>query len=374
MTTQDAGQSTQQVKPATDHLFSTFQLGPHQLKNRMVMAPMTRNRALAGNVPAPFAATYYQQRASAGLIVTEATQVVPEGQGYPNTPGIHSKEQVEGWKKITQAVHAAGGKIFLQLWHVGRISHSDYQPNKGLPVAPSAIPAPGKVYTPEGMKKFETPRALETSEIPGIVEGFRKGAQNALEAGFDGVEVHGANGYLIDQFLQTGTNQRTDKYGGSVENRARLLLDVTRAVIGVWGKDRVAVRLSPNGTFNGMSDANSKETFSYAISELNKLGIVYLHLREGTPADVKHGRQPVPITTFRPLYKGALMINDGYTKERAETAVATGQADLVAFGVLFLANPDLPRRFKENAPLNQPDVNTFYVPGEKGYTDYPALA
>ena len=362
------------LQAASNQLFSEYQLGPNRLKNRVVMAPMTRNRAGAGNVPTPLMATYYRQRATGGLLLTEATQVTPEGQGYPSTPGIHSQEQVEGWKTVTRAVHEAGGKIFLQLWHVGRISHSLYQPNRALPVAPSAIAPAGQVYTvQEGMKPFETPRALELSEIPSVVEKFRQGAKNALEAGFDGVEVHGANGYLLDQFLQSGTNRRTDAYGGPVENRARLLLEVTNAVIGVWGKDRVGVRLSPNGAFNDMSDANPRETFSYAIRELDKLGVVYIHLREGTPADAKHGRQPVPISEFRPLFRGTFMINDGYTREKAEAVLSSGIAQLVAFGVPFLANPDLPHRLANGAPLNPPDMSTFYGGTEKGYTDYPAL-
>ena len=361
------------ITSAANKLFSEFQLGPHRLKNRIVMAPMTRSRAAAGNVPTPVMATYYRQRASAGLIITEATQVTPEGQGYMSTPGIHSPEQVQGWKGVTKAVHEAGGKIFLQLWHVGRISHSSYQPNRQLPVSASAIAPAGSHYTPEGMKPFETPRALELAEIPTIIGQFRAGAQNALEAGFDGVEVHGANGYLLDQFLQSGTNKRTDAYGGSVENRARLLLEVIHAVVDVWSKERVGVRLSPNGSFNDMSDANPEETFKYAISELDRSGISYLHLREGTAADVEHGRKPVPLSEFRPLFHKALMINDGYTREKAETVIGKGLADLVAFGVPFLANPDLPARFLAGATLNAPDVSTFYAGGEKGYTDYPAL-
>ena len=358
---------------STKNLFTPLQVGPINLKNRIVMAPMTRCRALDSNVPNPLAITYYTQRASAGLIVTEATQVTPEGQGYVHTPGIHSKEQIAGWKKITESVHAAGGRIFLQLWHVGRISHSLFQPGKALPVAPSAVAPAGSVYTPEGMKRYETPRALETNEIAGVVEKYRVGAQNALEAGFDGVEVHGANGYLIDQFLQDGTNKRTDQYGGSVENRARFLLDVTKAVIGVWGKDRVGVRLSPNGSFNSMTDSNPQATFTYAIKELQKLGIAYLHLRTGTADDVRHGRPAVPIETFRPLFSGPLMLNDQFDRAKADAAIASGLADFISFGAPFISNPDLPARFERNAPLASPDTSTFYTPGEKGYTDYPAM-
>jgi N-ethylmaleimide reductase len=337
------------------------------------MAPMTRNRAGAGNVPTPIMATYYRQRASAGLIVTEATQVTPEGQGYVNTPGIHSREQIEGWKTVTRAVHEAGGRIYLQLWHVGRISHSLFQPGGALPVAPSAIAPTGQVYTPEGLKPYETPRALELSEIPGVVEQYQRGAQNAVEAGFDGVEIHGANGYLIDQFLQDGTNRRNDAYGGSVENRARFLLEVTQAVVEVWGADRVGVRLSPSSTFNDMRDSNAQATFSYAVSQLQGLGIAYVHLVEFKQDDARHGGKEVPTSVLRPLFKGRLIVNAGYTRERADAAIAKGHTDLVAFGVPFIANPDLPERLKTGAALNAPDVATFYGGGEKGYIDYPAL-
>ncbi|MBV9080176.1 MAG: alkene reductase [Elusimicrobia bacterium] len=354
-------------------LFTPVQVGPYNLKNRIVMAPMTRNRAGAGNVPGQLQATYYRQRASAGLLITEATQVTPEGQGYPNTPGIHSKEQVEGWKLTTKAVHEAGGKIFLQLWHVGRISHSLYQPNKQLPVAPSPVPMEGELYTPEGMKPYETPRPLELKEIPQVVEQFRRGAQLALEAGFDGVEVHGANGYLIDQFLQDGTNKRTDEYGGAVANRARFLLEVMRAVISVWGASRVGVRLSPNGSFHNMKDSNPKETFSYAIRELDHFGLAYLHLRTGTRSDIRHGREAVPIEAFRPLFKGPLMLNDQFDKAKGDAAIASGIADLIAFGTPFISNPDLPRRFQTGAALNPVDTKTMYGGNEHGYTDYPAL-
>ncbi len=354
-------------------LFSSYKLGPIDLKNRVVMAPMTRCRAGEGNVPTSLMALYYKQRATAGLIITEATQVTPEGQGYVHTPGIHSSEQVEGWKKITQAVHEAGGRIFLQLWHVGRISHSLFQPGRVLPVSASAIAPSGQVYTPEGMKPYETPRALETNEIPAVVEKYKIGAENALKAGFDGVEIHAANGYLIDQFLQDGTNKRTDAYGGSVENRARFLLEVAKAVIGVWGKDRVGVRLSPNGTFNSMSDSDPKTTFSYATSELNKLGVVYIHFRTGTEQEIRHGRQPVSMETFKPLFKGTIMLNDQFDRTKAETTVESRLAQLIAFGSPFISNPDLVERMKAGAPLTPPDSSTFYGGSEKGYTDYPPL-
>jgi len=354
-------------------LFTPFELGPIQLKNRVVMAPMTRCRAVEGNVPSPLAPLYYAQRATAGLIISEATQVAPEGQGYMNTPGIYSKEQVQGWKPVTKAVHDAGGRIFLQLWHVGRISHSLYQPGRALPVAPSAIAPKGEVHTPEGMKPFETPRALETREIPQIIERYRAGAKNALEAGFDGVEIHGANGYLLDQFLQDGTNKRADQYGGSVENRARLLLEVAKAVIEVWGAQRVGVRLSPNGSFNDVTDADPAATFGYAIRELNRLGVVYVHLRTGTADDVRRGRRAVPIETFRPLFQRAFILNDQFDRAKADGAIAGGLADLVAFGAVFVSNPDLPARLMTGAPLTPPNPATFYGGGEKGYTDYPAL-
>jgi N-ethylmaleimide reductase len=358
----------------TPNLFSPIQLGPYALPNRIAMAPLTRNRAGAGNVPGPLNATYYAQRASAALIISEATQVSPQGVGYPATPGIHSPEQIAGWQLVTDAVHQQGGRIFLQLWHVGRISHPSLQPDGQLPVAPSAIAPTGEAMTYEGMKPFVTPRALETEEIPGIIEQYRQASKNALAAGFDGVEVHGANGYLLDQFLRDGTNQRTDQYGGSIENRARLLLEVTRAVVEIWGADRVGVRLSPSGTFNDMRDSDPKATFGYAVTALNAFNLAYLHLLEPSEADLRHGGTPVPTSYFRPLYNGLLMVNWDYDQEKAEMAIANGNADLVSFGKLFIANPDLPERFRAGAPLNQPDPDTFYGGDAKGYTDYPALA
>ena len=354
-------------------LFSPIQLGRYTLPNRIAMAPLTRNRAGSGNVPGPLNVTYYAQRASAGLIITEATQVSPQGVGYPSTPGIHSPEQIAGWRLVTDAVHEQGGLIFLQLWHVGRISHPLLQPQGELPVAPSAIAAAGEAMTYEGMHPYVTPRALETHEIPGIVEQFRQGAKNALAAGFDGVEVHGANGYLLDQFLRDGTNKRTDQYGGSVENRSRLPMEVTEAVVGVWGADRVGIRLSPSSTFNDMSDSNPKATFGYLIEALNRFGLAYLHLLEPSEADIRHGGTAIPTSYFRQMFKGNLMTNWDYDREKAEAVIAKGDADLVSFGKLFIANPDLPERFQLNAALNQPDPATFYGGGEKGYTDYPTL-
>jgi N-ethylmaleimide reductase len=316
---------------------------------------------------------YYVQRASAGLIISEATQVSQQGMGYPATPGIYSSEQVAGWRLVTDAVHQQGGRIFLQLWHVGRSSHSSFQPDRGLPVAPSAIAIEGELLTYEGMKPYETPRALELSEIPGIVEQFRQGAKNALEAGFDGVEIHGANGYLLDQFLRDGANKRTDEYGGSIENRARLHLEVTEAVVEVWGSDRVGIRLSPSSAFNSMSDSNPEATFGYLVEQLDRFNLAYLHLLESSESDLRHGGHSVPTAYFRPIYQGNLMANWDYDQAKANAAIASGNADLISFGKAFIANPDLPERFKLNAPLNPPDPNTFYGGGEHGYTDYPTL-
>lgn len=358
------------------NLLSPVQLGAYKLPNRIVMAPLTRNRAGAGNVPRPMNAKYYAQRASAGLIVTEATQVSPQGLGYPSTPGIHSPEQVAGWRLVTDAVHERGGRIFLQLWHVGRISHPSLQPDGALPVAPSAIAAEGMAATYEGEKPFVTPRALETAEIPGIVEQYRRGAENALAAGFDGVEIHSANGYLLDQFLHDGSNQRTDQYGGSIENRTRLVLEVTEAVVGVWGADRVGIRLSPSGTFGSMHDSNLEALFSYLASALNRFGLAYLHLVEPRIAGnvtVDNVNSGLSVGYFRPIFQGTLMTAGGYDLEQGNAVLASGDADLVAFGRLFISNPDLPLRFAVNAQLNEWDRSTFYGGDERGYTDYPAL-
>jgi N-ethylmaleimide reductase len=358
------------VATTTQSLFTPVQIGPYQLPNRMVMAPLTRNRASEGNEPLPMHATYYSQRAAAGLIITEATHVDPQGIGYPNTPGIHTPAQVAAWRQVTDAVHQEGGRIFVQLWHVGRVSHPSFH-NGALPVAPSAIAPAGEAMTYEGMQPFVTPRALETGEIPALIEQFRQGAKNALEAGFDGVEVHGANGYLLDQFLRDGTNHRTDTYGGSVENRARLLLEITQAVIEVWGSDRVGVRLSPSSTFNDMTDSNPQATFGYAIQALAQLNLAYLHLLEPSEADLRHGGTLIPTQVFRPLYPGTLMVNWDYDKAKGNAAISTGAADLVSYGKLFISNPDLPQRFQLDAPLTEPDPTTFYGGDERGYTDYP---
>lgn len=355
-------------------LLQSYSLGSLQLKNRMVMSPMTRCRAGEDGVPTALNANYYQQRASAGLIVAEGTQVSPQGVGYPATPGIHTDAQVAGWKTVTDAVHAAGGVIFLQLWHCGRVSHSFFH-NGQLPVAPSPIAINGMTlqFRGDGGVPFEAPRALETSEIPSVVEQYRQAANRAKSAGFDGVEIHGAFGYLPDQFLQDGTNHRTDEYGGSAENRARFLLEVTQAAIDVWGAERVGVKLSPSNTYNDMRDSDPVATFSHAVAALNALSIGYVHIMQASASDLRHGGKAIPVSVFRPHFKSTLIVNQDYDQAKAEAAIAQGDADLVSFARLFLANPDLPMRFASGAPLNEPDPATFYGGGEKGYTDYPLL-
>jgi len=350
------------------NLFSPFQLGPYELPNRVVMAPMTRSRAGAGNTASPLAATYYAQRATAGLIVSEASQVSPQGVGYPDTPGIHTDEQVAAWRVVTDAVHAAGGRIFLQLWHVGRVSHRAFQPGGELPGAPSAVGFTGQVYTAAGPLDYETPRALDRSEIAGIVAAFEDGARRAYTAGFDGVELHGANGYLIDQFLQDGSNQRTDDYGGTPLNRARFLLEVMEAVTGVWGGDRVGVRLSPAGGVNGMSDGDPLSTFSHAVSSLNRFNPAYLHVTEALGGSAERISP-----ALRAIFRGPFIVNGGYDLATGNAAVQRGDADLVAYGVPFISNPDLVRRFRLGAPLAPADRATFYGGDEHGYTDYPVL-
>lgn len=365
--------NTQTTTTAPVDLFAPYALGPLPLKNRFVMAPLTRSRAEAGNVPSAMAATYYGQRAGAGLIITEATQAGPGGQGYIATPGLHSAAQIEGWQRVTDAVHAQGGRIFVQLWHVGRISHPDLLGGQ-LPVAPSPIAPRGvSTYTAAGLKPIPTPRALELHEIPAIVEEFRQAARNAQAAGFDGVEVHGANGYLLDQFLEDGTNQRGDDYGGSVENRARLLLEVVGAVTDVWGSGRVGVRLSPGGTFNDMCDSRPQQTFGHVVRRLAALSLAYLHLIEPSPPQGEHPMPELSARFFRPLFPGTLIVAGGYTLERAQAVVQAGLADLVAFGQLFIANPDLVERLRRGAALNVPDPQTFYGGDARGYIDYPAL-
>jgi len=346
-------------------LLDPIQVGALQLPNRVFMAPLTRSRAGAERIPNSLMAEYYRQRSSAGLILTEATSVTPMGVGYANTPGIWSAEQVAGWKQVTQTVHEAGGHIFLQLWHVGRISDPMFL-NGELPVAPSAITPAGHVSLVRPEKAFVTPRALELNELPGIVEAYRQGAQNALESGFDGVEIHGANGYLLDQFLQSKTNQRTDDYGGSIENRARLMLEVADAAISVWGSDRVGMHLAPRGDAHDMGDANPLETFGYVAHELGRRKIAFICAREYVGPD-SIGPE------LKKAFGGIYVANEKFTLASGNQALAEGHADAIAFGVPFIANPDLPERFRQHAALNPADPTTFYADGPKGYTDYPTL-
>lgn len=366
------GDSTQRNSNVTD-LFSPARFGAIELANRVVMSSLTRNRAGAGNVPTPLIAEYYRQRASAGLILTEATPICAEGHGYPRTPGIHTPEQVAGWKQVTAAVHGAGGKIALQLWHVGRISHPDLQPGGALPVAPSAIRPAGQVFTGQALKDYVTPRALELSEIPALVESFAQAARNAMAADFDGVEIHAGNGYLLDQFLRSSTNHRTDAYGGCKENRARLSLEVLDAVCAAIGNDRVGLRLSPVTPFNDISDAHPQETFDYVVTQLNPLQLAFLDVLQGTGGAPKDEWIPFDYDQLHALYSGKLIRNNGYDFGTAQQAVTSGAADAIAFGRLLLANPDLVERFRRGAPLNAPDYETLYSGEEKGYTDYPFL-
>lgn len=349
----------------SDPLFQPLQAGAFSLPNRVVMAPLTRCRASEGRVPNDLMAEYYAQRAGFGLILSEATSVSPQGVGYPDTPGIWSEAQVEGWKKITAAVHAKGGRILLQLWHVGRVSDPVYLDGE-LPVAPSAIAPAGHVSLIRPMKSFVTPRALETSEIPGIIEAYRKGAENAKAAGFDGVEIHGANGYLLDQFLQDSTNHRTDDYGGSIENRARLMLEVTDAVISVWGADRVGMHLAPRGDAHDMGDSDLSSVFHHVATELGRRGIAFICARES------YGNPPLG-PSLKKAFGGVYIANEGFTASSAREAILAGQADAVAFGKDAIANPDLVERFRSGAGLNTQDPNTFYGQGPVGYTDYPFL-
>ena len=352
-------------------LFSPVEVGPLKLHNRVVMAPLTRSRAGPGNVPTQLNALYYAQRASAGLIIAEATQIAPEGQGYISTPGIHSREQIEGWKCVTKAVHVAGGHVVLQLWHVGRISHPSFQPGGALPVAPSAIRPKGQAFTAKGFEPIPTPRALETAEIPRIVAKYVQAAQNALAAGFDGVEVHAANGYLIDQFLRDQTNKRTDRYGGSIENRSRFLLEVIEAVTAAVGAERTGVRISPQNGQNDISDSNPQALFNYVAEQLSTRGLAYLHIIEGDTGGV-----PVPSFDYaklKRLFGGIVIANNGFDKAHANEEISGGRADLVAFGKLFISNPDLVIRLLLDAPLMPAHRETFYGGAEQGYTDYPML-
>ena len=357
-------------------LFTPLTAGPFELPHRVVMAPMTRNRAGDGNAPHALNATYYQQRADAAFIVTEASQICPEGMGYPGTPGIYSDAQIDGWREVTDAVHEAGGRIFLQMWHVGRISHPDLQPDGKDPVAPSAIRPAGDAMTLSGMKPFVTPRALEAAEIEDLVEQYRVAAKNADMAGFDGVEVHGANGYLLDQFTRDSTNTRDDDYGGSVENRCRFPLAVTDAVVDVWGADRVGYRISPFQPYNDISDSDPAATFGYLAGELAKRNLLYLHMvemgDERGEGSFPENRHPL-FANLREIWPNVLITNGGYDRSRSDAVIGAGLADMVAFGAPYLANPDLAERLLTGAPYNEPDRATFYGGGTKGYTDYPAL-
>ena len=354
-------------------LFTPTKLGEIAIANRVVMAPLTRNRAEHGtDVPSPLAVDYYAQRASAGLLITEASQISPEGKGYKDTPGIYSPEQIAGWRKITDAVHAKGGKIVIQLWHVGRISHTSLQPNGQLPVAPSALNAGGKTFNDEGFVDTSTPRALELDEMPRIVADFVAATRNARAAGFDGVEVHGANGYLLDTFLKDGGNQRNDAYGGSIENRARLMLEVMEATSKEW-PGHVGLRLSPFSNANEITESDPMPLYEYLIPKLNAFNLAYLHMIEGQtggPRDLAEGHS---IDALRALFDGAYMANNGYSRDMALDATHTGRADAIAFGRSFISNPDLVARLKQDAPLNKANSATFYGGGAEGYTDYPTL-
>ncbi|WCM95221.1 alkene reductase [Acidovorax sp. NCPPB 2350] len=354
-------------------LFEPYPLGPLTLANRIVMAPLTRNRAGAGLVPGELASTYYAQRASAGLIITEATQVSAQAQGYQDTPGLYTPGQIAGWRKVTDAVHAKGGRIFVQLWHVGRVSHVDVQPGGAAPVAPSAIRAATKTFVNNGFADTSEPRALEPHELPGIVDDFRQAAANAIAAGFDGVEIHGANGYLLEQFIKDGANQRTDAYGGSIKNRSRLLLEVATAVAKEIGADRTGVRISPVSPANGISSSDPQPQYDDLVEQLSTLGIVYLHVVEGAtggPRDVA----PFDYDALRRRFQRTYLANNGYDLELATARLDAGKADLFAFGRPFISNPDLVERLKSGAPLAQLDPATLYGGGAAGYTDYPTLA
>jgi N-ethylmaleimide reductase len=361
-------------------LFSPLQIGPYHLSHRVAMAPLTRMRAEKPSLsPRPLNVEYYAQRATpGGLIIAEASPVMATGFGSPGVPGIYTEQQIAGWREVVDAVHAKGGIIFLQLWHVGRVSHSSFQPGGVLPVAPSAVPiADLKTGTADGKAvPYETPRALETGEIPGVIDAYRQAADNALKAGFDGVEVHGANGYLIEQFLQSHTNLRTDQYGGSIENRVRFLMEVTKAVAEVWGANRVGVRLSPYGVANGSGEPDPMPLYKYAVEALNPLGLAYLHFIEPRSsgagrAEVNHQNEPSAMVLFRPIWKGVLITAGGFTGETANAAIANGHADAIAFGRIFISNPDLPRRLQHGYPLTPYNRATFYGGEAAGYTDYP---
>ena len=362
------------VLAAKSDLFDPVVLGPYTLANRIVMAPLTRSRADDEGVPGELQATYYAQRASAGLIISEATNISPQGKGYIRTPGIWSKEQVEGWKLTTKAVHDKGGRIYLQLWHVGRVSHPDLQPGGSLPVAPSAVRAENQqAYTYEGFKPLVTPRALETAEIPGIVADYAHAARRAKEAGFDGVEIHAANGYLLQQFLSDKTNKRTDQYGGSIENRTRIVVEVVDAVVKVWGGDRVGIRLAPLTKFADIGDSNPEPVYMSLIEQLNPFKLSYIHVIEGDTGGDRNPSGAFDLQKLRHAFNGLYMANNNYTLELAVEARADNLADLICFGRPFISNPDLVERMRQGAPLATPDPSTFYAGEAKGYTDYPAL-
>jgi len=355
-----------------DALFAPLTMGALTLPNRVLMAPLTRNRAHGDGAPDAMAATYYRQRASAGLIVSEATQISAMGKGYLDTPGIHAPEHVAAWRAITDAVHAGGGRIFVQLWHVGRISHVSLLPDGAAPVAPSAIRAQAQTFTAAGFADTSAPRALRLDEIPALIDDYRAAARNAIAAGFDGVEAHSANGYLLDQFLHAHTNTRDDRYGGSAQNRARLTLEVTRAVADEIGAGRVGVRLSPTGTANDMRP-DDEDAFAAAIDGLDAMGLAYLHVVEKFGDAAMTAETAAMLARLRARWHGVYIANGGYDAERAAQAITDGRADAVAFGRPFIANPDLPERIRRDAPLNAPDKDTFYGGGAEGYTDYPAL-
>jgi N-ethylmaleimide reductase len=354
-----------------NNLFSPIHLGDLALTNRIIMAPLTRNRSGAGNVPQDLNVEYYRQRASAGLIISEGSQISAKGIGYPGTPGIHSDAQIAGWQRVTDAVHDEGGRIFIQLWHTGRISHSSLQPDHILPSAPSALKALGQAMTYDGPQDFETPHALTLAELPGLVEDYATAAQRAKAAGFDGVEIHAANGYLLDQFLRDSTNHREDEYGGNIANRMRLLLEIIEATIAIWGNHRVGVRLSPENSFNDIKDSQPQQSFNAVAKKLSKYRLAYLHVLEG---DMMTGERQLDYLELRNCFEGLYMANNGYNRERGNQAIAQNQADMIAFGKAFIANPDLPERFLKNLPLNTPDQATFYGGDGKGYTDYPAYS
>ena len=354
-------------------LFQPVTMGGLTLPNRVVMAPLTRSRAGSGDVPGPLNAEYYRQRATAGLIVSEATQITRQGKGYAYTPGIEAAEQVAGWRLVTDAVHGAGGRMFLQMWHVGRISHPSLQPGGGLPVAPSAIRPEGQAFTEHGFQPFVEPRALETDEIPGIVEDYRRATRNALDAGFDGVEIHAANGYLIDQFLRDGTNRRTDRYGGSVENRTRFLAEVAAAVVSVAGGGRTGIRLSPLSPFNDISDSDPQALFTAAVERLRPHRLAYMHLIEGVTQGDRKPPGGFDLQLLRRAFDGLYLANNGFDKALAERVLAAGEADLIAFGRPFISNPDLVARLRSGAPLAPDNRETWYGGGAEGYTDYQSL-